>query len=65
MHAREASAADTCQIEISWIADMSGIEREKNDLSFDRMRSLSVIHIIHSVWLKKTERVTNDVAVDR
>lgn len=65
MYAREASAVDTCQIEISWIADMSSIERKKTDLSFDRMRSLSVIHIIHSVWLKKTERITNDVAADR
>lgn len=44
---------------------MSGMQKKKDDLSFDRMGPLSVIDIIHSVWLKQTERITNDVTTAR
>lgn len=58
LHNIEVSAVVIIQTEISWRADMSGIQKE-NDLSFDRMGALSVIHIIHSVWLMPSELITN------
>ncbi len=48
-----------------WIADVSSMQKKESDLSFDRMGALSVFHIIHSVWLKQSEHITNDVTAAR